>query len=213
MRARLAFAFLSPALCLAPQALAYDSLPKALARLSPAEFAESVKIVDDPLEPAIVLSSQQGYKRARSLKGASAEDVHLRALIDRGTGKITWQVWHELAYVGGRKTVDSIHYLAGGAVRQTRPFHVDHWLDGCPPTDSPGQCSEAMRVGFELPEAAVREIAETYSPGSRSPWRLRFKDAGGRDVTGGLAPAEAAGMLHAVDEWRSASKAICPRDC
>lgn len=202
MLSRPFLASLAAALCAATPAMAYEKLPTTLAGLSPADFAEDVHIEDDPLASAIVVSTHPGYKRGRSLKGALADDVHLRALIDRASGKVTWQVWHDLAYVGGRKEVHAVHYQAAGGVRETRPFHVEHRLDRCPPTDGVGHCGEAMTIGFELPEATVREIAAAYAPGSRAPWRLRFKDTGGRDVTGGLAPAEAAGILHAVEAWR-----------
>jgi hypothetical protein len=195
-------ASLAISLCAAAPAAAYDTLPSALAGLSPADFAQDIHIVDDPLASAIVVSTREGYTRTRSLQGGLADDVHLRALIDRSTGKITWQVWHDIAYVGGRKAVDAVHYQAGGAVREARPFHVTHRVDRCPPTDAVGHCGEAITIGFELSEATVREIAAAYAPGSRAPWPLRFKDTDGRDVTGGLAPAEAAGILHAVESWK-----------
>lgn len=183
-------------------AAAYEQLPPSLARLSPADFASQVKITDDPLEGAVVLSTRDGYTRSRAIKGARANDIHLRALVDRRSGEVTWQVWHELMYVGGRKDLHAVHYMSDGAVQKVRPLTVDHWLDQCPPTDGVGFCNQNTRVGFELPERTVREIAASYGEGRREPWRLRFRDAGGRDITGGLAPAEAAGLLQALDAWR-----------
>ena len=126
-----------------------------------------------------------------------------RALVDRRTGRVTWQVWHDLAYVGARKTVRAVSYASAGETRRSQPIHLDHWPDRCPPTDGVGMCNEAMRVAFELPEQTVREIAAAYRPGARTPWTLHFQDENGRDVTGGLAPAEAAGLLQAVDARRA----------
>lgn len=202
-----------PTLCIAlafaaPQtAGAYEQLPRPLASLSPADFAREIDVVDDPLEPAVVLSTHQGYARGRAIKGAHANDVHLRALVDRASGRVTWQVWHELITVRGHKQVTAVHFLAGGNLRQVAPFAVDHWLDQCPATDAVGSCNQFTRVGFELTEDMVREIATAYAAGSREPWRLRFKVESGRDVTGGLAPAEAAGLLQAVEAWHAAPKA------
>lgn len=202
MLARVAPIALAAMLCAAAPAAAHEKLPAALAALSPAEFAQDIRITDDPLSSTIVVSTEAGYTRTRALKGALADDVHLRALIDRSTGKATWQVWHEIAYVGGEKDLHAVHYQAGGAARAARPFHVSHRLDRCPPTDAVGFCGQASRIGFELSEDVVREIAVGYAAGSRKPWSLRFEDAGGKPVLGGLAPGEAAGLLLAVAQWR-----------
>jgi len=182
--------------------MAYEKLPRPLAALSPADFARQVDIADDPQESAVVLSTREGYTRSRSIAGARANDVHLRALVDRGTGRVSWQVWHELVYVGGPREVRAVHYFADGTQRRAVPVAVEHRLDECPPTDAVGFCNQFTRVAFELPEDTVREIAKSYREGERAPWRLRFEDANGRDMTGGLAPAEAAGLVQALDAWR-----------
>lgn len=189
----------------AAPAVAYERLPTGLAKLSPSDFASKVLIVDDPLEPAIVLSTQDGYTRGRPIKGAQANDVHLRVLVDRETRRVSWQVWHQLSYAGKQRDLESVHYLAGGSLEQSQVVAADHWLDQCPPTDAIGSCNQFMKVGFELSERTVREIARAYRPGEQAPWRLRFKDRNGRDVTGGLAPAEVAGLLHALETWQRAA--------
>ncbi|MEO5587081.1 MAG: hypothetical protein ABIQ81_05255 [Novosphingobium sp.] len=181
---------------------AYEQLPRQLASLTPADFARSARISDDPLKAAVVLSTEKGYTRTRLIQGARADDVHLRAVVDRSTGRVTWQVWHQLIDVSAHLDVVAVTYVDGGALRQVRPIAQEHALALCPPTDGPGMCSKVTRVGFELPDGAVREIAAGYRPNSRTPWRLRFKGASGRDVTGGLAPAEAAGLINAVEAWR-----------
>lgn len=194
------------AAAIAPTAAAYEQLPRSLARLSPADFAAQVEIADDPQGQAVVLSTREGYTRGRAIKGAHANDVHLRALVDKRTGEVSWQVWHELMYVGGRKDLHAVHFLSSGGERQVRPLVVDHWLDQCPATDGVGFCNQNTRIAFALPEGTVREIAASYQAGRREPWRLRFKDADGRDVTGGLAPAEAAGLVQALDTWKSRAR-------
>lgn len=183
-------------------ASAYELLPEKLASLSPQDFAQKVHVEDDPLEPAIQFSTQHGYTRGRSIEGAYANDVHLRAVVDRNAGTVRWQVWHEFINVRGHKNVTAIHYLKGGTMTTAAPVTLDRWLDQCPPTDGVGSCNQFTRIAFELPEDVVREVAASYRAGSREPWRLRFKDASGRDVTGGIAPAEVAGLVQALDSWR-----------
>jgi hypothetical protein len=189
-------------LALAVPAQAYERLPNRLAQLLPADFAGKVRIVDDPLKPVIVLSTQEGYKRGRSVGGAQAEDVHLQALVDRKTGRVAWRVWHQLVYTGNRRNITAVQYRAGGALKHSDVLSVDHWLDQCPPTDGAGSCNHFTRVSFELSERTIREISDAYRPGLRTPWRLRFKDARGRDVTSGLAPAEVVGLVNALEQWR-----------
>ena len=199
--ARAAIALALSLAALASPAAAYDRLPRALAAMSPSDFAARVRATEDT--STHIFSTSEAYRRGRSIAGAYADDVHLRALVDRRTGRVTWQVWHDLAYVGARKTVWAVSYASAGETRRSQPIHLDHWPDRCPPTDGVGMCNEAMRVAFELPEQTVREIAAAYRPGARTPWMLHFQDENGRDVTGGLAPAEAAGLLQAVDARRA----------
>lgn len=187
----------------AAPAAAYEKLPRSLAGLSAAHFAGSVRVNDDPLSSAIILSTHEGYKRSRAIDGALADDVHLRAAIDRRTGRVTWQVWHDLAYVGGKRELASIRFLSPRGLYETAPLIAEHRLDRCPPTDGVGSCGHAVRIAFEVPERAIREIAGSYEPGTRAPWRFRFTEAHGKDMTGGIAPAEVAGLLQAVDAWRS----------
>lgn len=190
--------------CLASAQLAaaYELLPRKLASLSPQDFAQKVHVEDDPLAPAVMLSTQRGYTRGRSIDGAYANDVYLRAVVDRNTGSVRWQVWHEFINVRGHKNVVAIHYLKGGTTASADPVALDQWLDQCPPTDGAGSCNEFTRVAFELPEDVMREVAASYRAGSREPWRLQFKDVSGRDVTGGIAPAEVAGLVQALDAWQ-----------
>jgi len=190
-------------LALSAPATAHAELPNALAALSPADFAGVVRVDDDPQSGAVVLSTREGYTRSRSIKGALADDIHLRAAIDRRTGETSWQVWHDLAYVGGQRDFHAVRYDAGGAPRRIAPLHVEHRPDRCPATDQVGACGQAVRVAFEVPEQTIREIARTYRSGARTPWQVRFEDARGRAMTGGVAPAEVAGLLQAVEAWRN----------
>jgi hypothetical protein len=183
---------------------AADTLPRSLAELSAADFASRVQVADDPAGAAVVLSTRDGYSRARAVKGAHAKDIHLRAVVDRGSGRVSWQVWHELVTVRGHRGITAVHYTSGGRSRTARPIVAEYGQDDCPPADGLGACNRSTRIGFELPERAVREIAAAYDRGSRGPWRFRFQDASGRDVTSGISPAEAAGLVGALDAWRRA---------
>lgn len=201
-KTRQAFLAIVASLVPAAPAIANERLPNGLAQLSPGDFASKVRIVDDPREPVIVLSSRDGYTRSRSIGGARADDVYLEALIERETGDVSWQVWHDLR-MGSQRELGSVEYTSeSGRLEQSGLLAIEKWVDQCPPTDGIGSCNHFVRVAFELPDQTVREIADAYRPGERASWPLRFKEANGRDITSGLAPAEAAGLILALERWK-----------
>jgi hypothetical protein len=204
-RRRLAL-MLAPVLALvlagAPAA-AYETLPHSLARLTPDEMVQRIRVHDEPLEPHILVTTRKAWPKGRALQGAHANDVHLRALVDRGTGAVRWQVWHDLVSTAAVPAFEGVHYRAGGVVKETHLVVAEHWEDDCPGVDAIQRaCNRYSRYVFELPGSVVAEIAARYEQGSRTPWRLRFRDGLGNLVTSGLAPAEAAGLLTVVEQVR-----------
>ncbi|MCJ2176971.1 hypothetical protein [Novosphingobium album (ex Hu et al. 2023)] len=188
----------------ASSAAAYDELPRGLAQLTPVEFAERIQIDDEALEPHIVVSTHKAWDRGRSIEGAHASDVHMRALVDRQSGAVRWQVWHELVHPSRRPEMIGVNYRTEGRLEQADILVAEHWSGDCPGVDNvPVSCNKYARLIFEIPGSVVEEIAETYRPESRVPWRIRFKDENGGSITGGLAPAEAAGLIMAVKQLRA----------
>lgn len=202
MRSIFSLSLLAAMLASVPSAEAYERLPRALAALSPADFARQVEVTADPR--AVVLSTREAYRRGRVVQGAHVDEVYLRAVVDRASGRVSWQVWHDLVTVRRHRNVVAVQYLSGGILHTAQPLAVDHAHAQCPPTDGAGFCNRITRIGFELPESAVREMAASYDAGSRAPWRLHFRDGAGRDVISGMAPAEAAGLISALEAWRRA---------
>ncbi|AIT81130.1 hypothetical protein [Novosphingobium pentaromativorans] len=198
------------ALAIAPfagagSALAYDRLPTGLAQLTPDEVREQVEIHDDPASPHVLVSTHEAWDRSRTIGGAHARDVHLKALVDRQSGAVRWQVWHELVHPGPAPRVVGVKFEAGGQPAQADLLIAEAWNEDCPPVDAIHRaCNRHTRLVFELPEYVVSEIAEGYTPESRKPWQLKFKAEDGKSIRGGLAPAEAAGLLDAVETLRRA---------
>jgi hypothetical protein len=46
-------------------------------------------------------------------------------------------------------------------------------------------------------------VAASYQPGERRGWGFKLKDVAGNDIDGAIAPAEAAGLLQAVGDYRA----------
>lgn len=62
---------------------------------------------------------------------------------------------------------------------------------------------EGEVVAFDVPETFLRNLAQRAGERPVRPWRFRLKAKNGLDWTDDMAPAEAAGLLLAVDRYRS----------
>lgn len=186
----------------AGSAAAYDELPRGLAKLSPADVVDRIRIDDEMLEPHVVVSTKKAWDRGRRIEDGHASDVHLRALVDRDSGVVRWQVWHELSYNGGAREITDVTFIAGGRSEQADFVLTEQW-DDCPSVDAlKVHCDKYERFVFEIPGRVVQEIAASYQPGNRRPWPVRFNDKNGRSITGGLAPVEVVGLMTAVEQVR-----------
>lgn len=183
-------------------ASASETLPKRLAAMTPTEFETKTRIVDDPLEPDVVITTDKAHRGSQWLDDGLADNIYVRALVARDTGKVRFQIWHDIAYWGMRKDIYQVNYVAGGALRSDPLAIAAHRPDECPFVDEIVYCRSHKTLVFEVPETVMREIAQQYQPRSRQAWSFRFKDRLGRDVTSGIAPAEAAGLLRVLDKWR-----------
>jgi hypothetical protein len=187
-------------------ASAIKRLPKHLAAMTPAQFEHRTAVLDDPFEPTIVISTEKAVNDRRTIADGLTQDVHLRALIDRETGVTRLVIWYNLAYWGAHKSIYQVHYRADGGLRKAEMLMIAHQSDNCPAVDAVGSCIRNKTLAFEVPETVLREVARDYVPLSRAPWTFQFKDSRGDDVMGGIAPAEASGLLRALDKWRSEAR-------
>lgn len=187
--------------CLAAvPAHAVEELPKKLAAISPAEFADSAKVVDDLLEPDLVISTQDAYSRSRSLDGARAQDVYIVARIARAQGDVSYHVVHDLAYWAPRRSFTHVQFLDGNDLIVRELAIEEGGQEYCDVDTAIGECRVFQTLSFELSTEEMQRLSESYAAGSREAWRLRFKDEHGQDVTSGIAPAEAGGLLQAVSQ-------------
>lgn len=187
----------------ATSAIATAQLPIRVAALPADHFARAVEVKDDQLEPYVSFSSRKAHKGRHALGAGTEGDLHLTAHLDRNSGAMSYRVWHEITNTDAPRELTRVHYRAAGKVTQANLSVASHWESNCVPQETGGQCDQRIRVAFDLPEQVVREIAAGHEQGSRQGWAFRYKDAQGSDIDGVLAPAEAAGLIHAVDAWRA----------
>lgn len=199
-----------PALAQPALAETGPQLPRGLAALTPQEAGARVTGGPSGGGSQVILSTEAVFRGGQSLRGAWAPAVHLTAAVDQATGAARWQVWHEIVNFPGKGRVEQVRYAAGGTAATGLPARVERWHDVCPLGDSAAPCHANMRVVVDLPEAALREIAAMWQPRSRTGWPLSFVLEGGRELTGAIAPAEAAGLVAAVDALRAGRPAATP---
>lgn len=178
------------ALALAGPAIAAPQLTADVAR-------QRVAVHEDPLEIEAVLSTEPVARSRRGLIPTSYNDNHLRAYVDRRTGQVRFELRQEVQYLDRTfRDFQTVNYEAGrwpataGLVR----FDASR---ACESVEMPAACHE--EVGFLLPEAVLRRIAEDPAGGA---WSLKFKPRLGGEHRTSLPRVEISGLLAAVDDYR-----------
>lgn len=177
-------------------------LPKRLLAMTPEDFAEAVTVHDDPVAPEVILSTERAHVRW-SARHAIVNDNHMRALIDRRTGAIRYELHQSMRYWGDRRDYARVTYEAPDGLRQAPLTLARHGADICPNEELGGQCSRTKQVAFEIKEPVLQSIATGYAPGSGTGWAFTVEERNGAHWNGAVAPAEAAGLIEAVTSYRA----------
>jgi hypothetical protein len=154
-----------------------------------------IQLADDPLEPAVVLSTEGVHKAKRGLLGVRHNDHHLQAVIDRRSGAVRYELRQTLQYPGGFRDFQDAHYQADDGVATTKLTRLDGNRAHCDGLDPQAACFEV--VSFEVPEASLRAVAgET--------WNFKFKPRLGEEHRTAMPRAEVQALLSAVERYRAA---------
>lgn len=171
------------------------------AALTPDHFDRTSLLKDDDLETTASINTEAGYKFRGGFTDVIRSNTFLRALINKRTGATIYQVYANLDYTLEWRDFESINFeTTDGPVAQplTKIAHNVKCTSGV--------CLYTEDIGFELPESFLRQLADRAADRPVRPWRFRFKSQKGIDWTDDMAPAEAAGLLLAVQRYRSAQK-------
>jgi len=167
------------------------------ARLTPGEVAKLVTTADDDLESVATLTTDHVFKTPGGFSDRVRADNFLRALIDKKSGRTIFQLYAQLLYTGEPRRFNGANFQLAGTIA-SRPLTISHGTVDCPY----GVCMHEDQIAFEIPEALLRELAARADERPVRPWRFRLKAQSGEDWTDDMAPAEAAGLLIAVDRYR-----------
>lgn len=153
-----------------------------------------IQLADDPLEPAVVLSTERVNKTTRGVLGLRHNDHYLRAVVDRRSGAVRYELRQTLQYMGVYRDFQNAHYQSADGVSVTKLKRLDGNQAHCDGVDPQAACFEV--VSFDVPEASLRAVAgET--------WNFKFKPRRGAEHRAAMPRAEVQALLSAVERYRA----------
>jgi hypothetical protein len=176
---------------------------KALARLqslTPEAVAKGVVIDDDDLETRAELSTIDAYKDNGRFTDRVRSDNCVRAWIDKKTGAVEYQLYQTVNYNYEWRDFTFVNYASPAGPQTAKVDRIAHDVVSC----YAGTCSYSETVGFMVDEDFLKTIASQYVPGNSPLWRFKFRATKGPDWEDSISPAEVAGLLLAVEQYRTA---------
>ncbi len=195
MNRTLIFALIAGTLAL-PVAAYVPTAEDKLFALTPTDFQQTARTGGQGA--SVTIDTARGFIESHGLLAADLGDNYLRAVIDRASGKLRFQAVQTVTYQGGWRYFHTAEFEGGAAKLEI----IVREVAGCYGSKT-SSCTLREEIAFDIPEAALRALAATYRPRSRTAWSYRLKATANADFDGRFAPAEAAGLLRAVDAWQA----------
>lgn len=170
--------------------------------LSVDHFKNTATVKDSSLDLVATITTEPGFSEKRGLLGVVWNDNFIRAIVDKKTGKTTYQVYQAITYTGDSwKFYHSANYETPNGPVFVKAQSISRDVQ-C----SQYGCTHYEHVAFTVPESLLRGIAKTHSnkPQARVWWRFKFNSKAGEDLETGMLPNEIAGALARVDQYKSA---------
>ena len=184
-------------LCAAVPAAAYvPTAEDKLYALTPTDFQLSARSRTEGA--ALTIDTARGFIESHGLMAGDSDDNYLRALVDPASGAIRFQAVQTVTYKGGWRYFHQAEFQGGGGKLDI----IVREVAGCYGSKT-SSCTLREAVAFDIPEAVLRALAASYRPRDRNRWSYRLKATANADFDGGFVPAEAAGLLLAVDKLRA----------
>lgn len=174
--------------------------------LNPEYFQRTAIIMDDQLEPIATIETSKGFSSHGRFTDRVRSDNFFRAFIDKSSGAVRFQLYEDVRYNYSWRNFASASVLLGGRPVSLQLTTIAHNVEAC----FSGVCSYRESVGIGLDEAAMREIASTNPAGGFRLWPFRLKAQSGMDFEDAVIPAEAAGLLAAVEAFRQRTGTMAP---
>lgn len=172
----------------------------AAAALGPDHFRRTATVRDDSLDLVATITTANGYRTRQGAFDRSWNDNFLRAFVNKRTGRATYQVYQRFYYRAyGMRRYYAANYQGLDGPRSTDVTVIDR--DAICVGKPYSVCSFYETVGFSVDEALLRAIVRRGPAGPA--WQFKFRAYSGEDFHTGLPPAEVAGLLARVDDYRA----------
>lgn len=184
----------------APTAAQASGAPSRLATIAPEQFQARTQVIDDHLEAETLISTEKAFRTRRGIFDTGWSDNHLRAVIDKRTGAVRFEVRQTLKYAGSFRGYDQVNYQTSAwplsaAVTKLRDNRV-----GCSQIEAAEICAED--VTFPVDEKHLRDVAARYDPAAPGQWAFKFKAGDAFEHRTGIVHAEVVALLRVVDDYK-----------
>jgi hypothetical protein len=178
---------------------AQEQIKNALS-LSPEYFRDTAIVKDDALDTIATITTENGFQEKKGLLGLVWNDNFIRAFIDKKTGVTKYQIYQWIMYSGDWRFYQVVNYETPAGPTQEPLTIIDRKVISCTASDG---CLYKEDFAFEIDEPLLRTIASTYHPGEAKGWRFKYGAKAAEDWNDGMLGAEVAGLLEAVDAYKS----------
>ncbi len=187
-----------------------DKRPKQVRKLyamTPEDHAAKVQIVDDELELTAQLSTVDSFQWKSGILGGNRTDIFLRAFVRKQTKETTFQVYFVFNQVAQQwPRFYAVNFESPNGPQSAVLENIGNDVR-CGSGFGIVECTYVEHVVFDVSEVLLRHYAETYVPSGTDGWDLRFKAQAFEDGNIEIVPAEIAGLLLRVDQYKTSLSA------
>lgn len=170
--------------------------------LSVAESQFKVTLKDDSLEPKASFDTSM-VQRTRAISPGLEGDSYVRAWLDKKTGETSFQIYSVVNYYQNWR-----FYVLANYETPTGPAQVELTKIAAEVLSCRYGCEFAEAVGFPIDEKTVQSLA---SQPEGTTWRYRLKSKAGIDADMTMEAAEFAGILGAINQYRTEHNLAVPK--
>lgn len=171
--------------------------------LTDAHFRDTTTIEDDKLDLVAKFTTERGLAGEKDFSGYYFQDEYLRGFIDKRTGKRQFQLYFTVFYPGPQRVFNAATYETPSGTQQAIVTIINR-SKSCERDHGVTYCDYQEDLGLELSESLLRAIADRYGVGDplQQVWHYKVTAHSGHDFSNVILPAEAKGLLEAMDAHR-----------
>lgn len=178
---------------------ATNSTSPAATTLNKAYFKNKLIIEKDNEKGTVKISTVNGFNKKPRNKTNAWANNYITALIDKKTGRTTYQINSLIEYKDYDKHLYKEANYSSGAEPKTKEASILKHNISCLGSAYSG-CIHTEHVAFSIDSTLIENIAVSYSKGAQNKWGYKLSPRKGRDYFAYLFVAEITALVEAVAE-------------